>query len=74
MRGSGSRREGQGPVPARVLIVDDHPVMREGLRTLVSRQHDLAVCGEAETARQALEFVANLKPDLVYCIFDSYSR
>jgi DNA-binding NarL/FixJ family response regulator len=40
-------------------------MMREGLRTLISREPDLAVCGEAETAGQALEAVANLKPELV---------
>jgi len=53
------------PCRIRILIVDDHPMMREGLRTLISREHDLAVCGEAETAGQALDAVANLKPDLV---------
>ena len=53
------------PCCIRILIVDDHPMMREGLRTLISREHDLAICGEAETAGQALEAVANLKPDLV---------
>ena len=53
------------PCCIRVLIVDDHPMMREGLRTLISREHDLAICGEAETAGQALEAVANLKPELV---------
>ena len=50
---------------SKILIVDDHPMMREGLRTLISREHDLTVCGEAETAGQALDAVANLKPDLV---------
>ena len=40
-------------------------MMREGLRTLISREQDLVVCGEAETAAQALDAVANLKPDLV---------
>ena len=49
----------------RILIVDDHPMMREGLRTLISRERDLFVCGEAETAAQAVDAVANLKPDLV---------
>ena len=34
----------------RILIVDDHPMMREGLGTLISRERDLIVCGEAETA------------------------
>ena len=53
------------PCCIRILIVDDHPMMREGLRTLISREHDLAICGEAETAGQALDAVANLKPDLV---------
>jgi DNA-binding NarL/FixJ family response regulator len=49
----------------RILIVDDHPMVREGLRTLISREEDLVVCGEAETAGQALDGVANLEPDLV---------
>jgi len=49
----------------RILIVDDHPMMREGLRTLISRERDFLVCGEADTAGQALDAVANLKPDLV---------
>ena len=40
-------------------------MMREGLRTLISRERDLLVCGEADTAGQALDSVANLKPDLV---------
>jgi DNA-binding NarL/FixJ family response regulator len=53
------------PCCKHILIVDDHPMMREGLRTLISREHDLAICGEAETAGQALDAVANLKPDLV---------
>ena len=53
------------PSCIRILIVDDHPMMREGLRTLISRERDLIVCGEAETAGQALDAVANLKPDLV---------
>jgi DNA-binding NarL/FixJ family response regulator len=53
------------PCCNRILIVDDHPMMREGLRTLISRERDLIVCGEAETAEQALDAVANLKPDLV---------
>jgi DNA-binding NarL/FixJ family response regulator len=48
-----------------ILIVDDHPMMREGLRTLIGREVDLFVCGEAETAGQALDAVTNLKPDLV---------
>jgi DNA-binding NarL/FixJ family response regulator len=55
------------PTPSchRILIVDDHPMMREGLRTLINRERDLIVCGEAETAGQALDAVANLKPDIV---------
>jgi DNA-binding NarL/FixJ family response regulator len=54
------------PLPTkRILIVDDHPMIREGLRTLISREPDLSVCGEAETASEALKATAELNPDLV---------
>lgn len=49
----------------RVLIVDDHPIVREGLSTIINQQGDLTVCGEAEDAQTALQAVATLQPDLV---------
>jgi DNA-binding NarL/FixJ family response regulator len=48
-----------------ILIVDDHPMMRQGLAQLISSEPDLAVCCEAETAGQALDSVIRKKPDLV---------
>jgi len=45
--------------------VDDHPLMRRGQADLLNREAGLEVCGEAGTAREALEAVARLKPDLV---------
>jgi DNA-binding NarL/FixJ family response regulator len=49
----------------RILIVDDHPMMREGLAQLIANENDLKVCGEAEDAAKALAAVETLKPDLV---------
>jgi len=49
----------------RILIVDDHPVVREGLAQQINRAVDLEVCAEAGTAAQALEAVGRAKPDLV---------
>ena len=48
-----------------ILIVDDHPMMREGLAQLISQEPDLAVAGDAGTAREALELASKLKPDLM---------
>ena len=48
-----------------ILIVDDHPMMREGLAQLINRDKDLEVAGEAEAAAMAVEKTARLKPDLV---------
>ncbi|MFC1671794.1 response regulator [Planctomycetota bacterium] len=50
---------------ARLLIVDDHPVLRQGLKALINREADLRVCGEAEDVTTGLALVEELKPDLV---------
>ncbi len=49
----------------RVLLADDHTLMRAGLRVLLERQPDLAVVGEAEDGRQTLQLVETLQPDVV---------
>jgi DNA-binding NarL/FixJ family response regulator len=49
----------------RVLIVDDHPVVRQGLRSLLSQYADIDVVGEADGAPSALAQIAHLKPDVV---------
>jgi DNA-binding NarL/FixJ family response regulator len=51
----------------RVLIVDDHPVVRQGLRHLLENADDLAVCGEAETALDARTAIDRLHPDVLIC-------
>ena len=48
-----------------ILIVDDHPMMREGLAQLINREKDLEIAGEADTAATAVEKTSQLKPDLV---------
>lgn len=49
----------------RVLIVDDHPLVRDGLRAQISSQSDLEVCGEAASEADALRLVGELTPDVV---------
>jgi len=49
----------------RVLLVDDHAVVRRGLAALLAEEADLAVCGEAGSAPQALEAMRQLDPDAV---------
>lgn len=50
---------------SRILIVDDHPLFREGLQQMIDRNPDLTVCGEAADAVQALRAIIDRKPDLV---------
>ena len=50
---------------ARVLLVDDHAVVRFGISQLINRQADLVVCGEEEDASRAMTAIEKLKPDLV---------
>ncbi|MFI5303453.1 MAG: response regulator [Nitrospiria bacterium] len=49
---------------ANVFIVDDHPLVREWLTNLIHQQPDFLVCGEAETAPNALQAISRLKPDV----------
>lgn len=48
----------------RVLLVEDHPTMREGLIRVIEREADLTVCGEAETIQRALAMIESAKPDI----------
>jgi len=48
-----------------VLLVDDHPIVRQGLALLIDREADLSVCGEAEGAHTAFHAIENLHPDIV---------
>jgi DNA-binding NarL/FixJ family response regulator len=47
------------------LIVDDHPVVRQGLRAVLNRTTDLTACGEAQTIYDALRLIEQLQPDVV---------
>jgi len=49
----------------RVLIVDDHPIVRQGLRRVMENEEDLMVCGEAETVRDARTAIKDLTPDVM---------
>ena len=50
---------------ARVLIADDHPLAREGLRSMLAPEQDLEIVGEAEDGRAALELCRKMRPELV---------
>jgi DNA-binding NarL/FixJ family response regulator len=48
----------------KILVVDDHPIVRERLSELINQEADLNVCGEAEDSHEALKAVESLRPDL----------
>jgi DNA-binding NarL/FixJ family response regulator len=50
---------------SRVFVVDDHPIVRQGLVLLINQQPDLAVCGEASEAHSALRGIAATAPDIL---------
>src|SRR5437870_422395 len=52
------------PRKSRVFLIDDHPLVREGLVNLINSQRDLAVCGEAEDSAGAMTGMAKTRPDV----------
>jgi DNA-binding NarL/FixJ family response regulator len=53
------------PPKAKVLLVDDHPLVRERLGELIGQQHDMTVCGDCAEATACFDLVAKTEPDLV---------
>jgi DNA-binding NarL/FixJ family response regulator len=66
MKGKSGARTVGGSQAARfkILVVDDHPVTRLGVTTLISRERDLVICGEAEGPPGAAELTRRLEPDM----------
>src|SRR5271166_5354735 len=62
-----SRKRTPQPTPTkrRILIVDDHPLVRRGLKALINAEPDLIVCAEAGNAQDGLDAIAAAGPDLV---------
>jgi DNA-binding NarL/FixJ family response regulator len=52
------------PAKRKVLVVDDHPIVREGMALLINREPDLTVCADAEESNAALQAIESLRPDL----------
>lgn len=64
-RASSGRVPARGTAPIRILLVDDHMLLREGVRAVVSTQDDMEIVGEAGGGGEAIEAHARLQPDLV---------
>ena len=59
------RAELADEVPVRIVLVDDHAIIRQGLRSLLERENDLQVVGEASSAGEALAIVERTRPSMV---------
>jgi len=59
------RSSGSASRKARILLVDDHPIVRQGLALMLAAEHDIEVCGQAKDVQEALTMVTSLSPDLV---------
>jgi DNA-binding NarL/FixJ family response regulator len=57
--------QNQAVTKKRVLVVDDHPIVRQGLTLLINREPDLVVCGEAEESMGAMHVLASARPDVL---------
>ena len=49
----------------KVLVIDDHPLLRQGLALLINQQQDMRVCGEAEEVHAAMQSIAQMRPDVI---------
>src|SRR5450755_4274079 len=59
------KSQSQAVTKKRILVVDDHPIVRQGLALLINQEPDLVVCGEAEEAMGAMHVLASARPDVL---------
>lgn len=52
-------------MPVRILVADDHEVVRQGVRTILSARTDWEICGEAVNGQEAVQLASDLKPDAI---------
>src|SRR5919112_6111266 len=64
-RGTGADRRWRGCRLVRLLIADDHALVRSGLRSMLQREPGIEIVGEAQNGREAVELCRSLRPDLV---------
>ena len=62
---AGKRKDRARKAKDRIVIIDDHPIVRQGLAELINHERDLVVCGEAEDAINAMLVIKETDPDLV---------
>jgi DNA-binding NarL/FixJ family response regulator len=60
-----SKSQNQPVTKKKIMVVDDHPIVRQGLALLINREADLVVCGEAEEASGAMHVLAASHPDVL---------
>ena len=60
----------QAPVPIKIMIIDDHKVVRGGLRMLIESQPGLVVAGEAGSGKEALPIISRAEPDVILLDLD----
>jgi DNA-binding NarL/FixJ family response regulator len=60
-----TKLQAHNAIKKRILVVDDHPIVRQGLTLLINREPDLVVCGEAEEAMGAMHVLSSARPDVL---------
>ncbi len=64
MKNKSETKSAIAPKVHNIVIVDDHPILREGLAQLIDQQKDLGICGQFEDASKAFDAIPTIKPDL----------
>jgi len=62
---TGNAKKTDGPPAARLMLIDDHPIFRDGLRRLLEAEPELKVVGEATNVEEAMALASELRPDIV---------